>query len=230
MFIVLKKVHVIIILAVVLGVFCGLFRICAKEPVSAVPTDSSNVFIIDPGHGGMDSGAVGTSGVLEKDINLQVALKLKSLLEEKGKTVLMTRETDKSLHTTNSKKIRTQKRSDLEYRKNMITANNGATFVSIHMNKFEQSKYRGAQVFYADNDKSRALGENIQKALREGIDDGNERVAKTIPSDVFILKGVTSPAVIVECGFLSNPDEEKLLTEDNYQNLLAQCILNGLLY
>ena len=96
------------------------------------------------------------------------------------------------------------------------------------MNKFEQSKYRGAQVFYADNDASRTLAERIQQALIDGLQDGNTRVAKPAPESLYIFKGCTSSAVVVECGFLSNPEEEKLLAEDEYQKKLAQCIYSGI--
>lgn len=229
MFIVLKKIHIIGLLIAVTALFCCLGYVGNMTPVSTSPVEKTDTFIIDAGHGGMDGGAVGTSGVMEKDINLNVALELKNILESKGKKVILTRDSDKSLHTTNSSKIRTQKRSDLEYRKKVLTDNPEAVFVSIHMNKFEQSKYRGAQVFYADNEKSRIIGETVQAALREGLADGNDRVAKTVESSVFILKGVTTPAIIVECGFLSNPDEEKLLSDANYQKKLAECIANGLL-
>lgn len=229
MFIVLKRIHIIGLLVAVAALFCGLGYLGNMTPVSTTPVETTDTFIIDAGHGGMDGGAVGTSGVMEKDINLSVAMELKNVLEGKGKKVIMTRDSDKSLHTTDSSKIRAQKRSDLENRKKILTENPGSVFVSIHMNKFEQSKYRGAQVFYADNEKSCEIGENVQSALREGLADGNDRVAKTVESSVFVLKGVTTPAIIVECGFLSNPEEEKLLTRPDYQKKLAECIADGLL-
>lgn len=229
MFIVLKRIHIIGLLIGITALFCGLGYLGNMTPVSTTPVENTDTFIIDAGHGGMDGGAVGTSGVMEKDINLNVAMELKNVLESKGKKVILTRDSDKSLHTTDSAKIRAQKRSDLENRKKILTENPGAVFVSVHMNKFEQSKYRGSQVFYADNEKSREIGENVQASLREGLADGNDRVAKTVDSSVFVLKGVTTPAIIVECGFLSNPDEEKLLSQPDYQKKLAVCIADGLL-
>lgn len=229
MFIIIKKYHIAIftLLLCTIGIVIGYFS--ASESTATPPVVDKDVFVLDAGHGGMDGGAVGESGVMEKDINLSVTMYLKEMLEAKGKTVILTRDSDTSLHTTDSKKIRTQKRSDLAYRKKVLEEHAGGTFISIHMNKFEQSKYRGAQVFYADNENSRILGEKIQKSLKEGLADGNNRVAKTIPNTVFILKGVQSRAVVVECGFLSNPEEEKLLATEEYQKKLAQCICNALL-
>jgi len=187
-----------------------------------------NTIIIDAGHGGMDGGTVGCSGALEKDLNLSVAEKLKECAEKAGYTVIMTRSEDTSLHSGENLSIRQQKRSDLEYRKSILTESGALAFISIHMNNFQNPKYKGAQVFYANNDKSKILGEAIQKSLIDGIDNNNNRAAQVAPTSIYTLKGVAETAVIVECGFLSNPEEEKLLTQPDYQQKVAECILNGL--
>jgi len=187
-----------------------------------------DTIVIDPGHGGMDSGAVSENGVEEKNINLAISLFLRDIVQENGINVIMTRIEDVSLHTTESSKIRVQKRSDLDKRKQILNETGAVAFISVHTNKFEQSKYRGAQVFYANNDKSRQLGSLIQKSLIEGLADGNTRVEKTIPSGVYMFKGTRETAVIVECGFLSNPEEEKLLQQEEYQKRVAMCIWEGL--
>jgi len=187
-----------------------------------------HVVLNDSPHGGLDSGAVSPNGVEEKNINLAIGLFLKDIAKEKGFNVIMTRTEDVSLHSTESSKIRVQKRSDLETRKKVLNETGAAAFISIHTNKFEQSKYRGAQVFYANNDKSKLLGNAIQKSLIEGMADGNTRAAKTIPSGLFMYKGTKETAVIVECGFLSNPEEERLLQQEEYQKRVALCIWNGI--
>lgn len=227
MLLIIRKTH-LLIAAAVIGI--AILSVCIGNYAApeTAPAADPNLLIIDPGHGGLDGGATGASGVLEKDINLKVSLYLKELAEQDGKTVIMTRDTDTSLHTTDSSVVRAQKRSDLENRKKILQENSQGTFISIHMNKFEQSKYRGAQVFYADNDASRTLAERIQQALIDGLQDGNTRVAKPAPESLYIFKGCTSNAVVVECGFLSNPEEEKLLAEDEYQKKLAQCIYSGI--
>ncbi|OQB15240.1 MAG: Germination-specific N-acetylmuramoyl-L-alanine amidase precursor [Firmicutes bacterium ADurb.Bin193] len=188
---------------------------------------ATNTLVIDAGHGGLDGGSQGESGVLEKDLNLSVAFFLKEIAEADGMNVIMTRTEDKSLHTTESSRIRVQKRSDLEYRKKILNESGAMAFISIHMNKFEQSKYRGAQVFYAGNDRSKILGECIQQALIDGLNDGNTRVAKRAPASVYIFKNTVWTAVMVECGFLSNPEEEALLCQEEYQKRLAQHIYEG---
>lgn len=193
-----------------------------------VPQTDSNFLIIDAGHGGMDGGAVGTNGTVEKDVNLKVAKYLKDIAEKNGKKVIMTREEDTSLHTTDSSKIRDQKRSDLENRRQFLQQNNTGIFVSIHMNQYDSKDVKGAQVFYADNDRSRNLANQIQASLINGLADGNKRVAKPAPSTLYIFKGCNSTAVVVECGFLSCPDEEKLLATEEYQKKLAQCIYDGI--
>jgi len=228
MLIVLRKNYIALITCAVVVVVTAVSFLDWSEPVSTVPV-SWDTFVLDAGHGGMDGGASGTSGVLEKDINLKVTMYLKEKLEEAGKTVILTRDSDTSLHTTNSNKVRTQKRSDLEQRKKILNENPKAAFISIHMNKFENSKPRGAQVFYADNESSRLLGERVQKSLIEGLADGNTRLAKTIPSNVYVFKNVKTTAIVIECGFLSNPEEEKLLAEDEYQRRLARYICNALI-
>lgn len=228
MFIILKKSHIFIfVLAVcVVGLCVGMLT--DSTPANTTPATSNKV-VIDAGHGGMDGGATGnTTGVLEKDINLKVAGYLKEMLEQSGKTVVMTRDTDRSLSTTQSAKIRNQKKSDLESRKKTLEEHKDGIFVSIHMNKFEQPQYRGAQVFYASNEPSRALAERVQKSLIEGLADGNTRVVKPVPPEVYVLKGCTSTAIVAECGFLSNEQEEKLLASEDYQRKVAQCIFNGI--
>ena len=183
MFLVIRKSQIILCSVIVLILLMS-FAIYNMSATPTIATVDKNKIIIDAGHGGMDGGAVGNNGTLEKDINLKVAMFLKEIAEADGKSVIMTRDTDTSLHTTDSAKIRNQKRSDLQVRKEILQNNTDGIFVSIHMNKFEQESVRGAQVFYADNDNSRILAQNIQSALIEGIADGNKRVAKPAPASL----------------------------------------------
>lgn len=192
------------------------------EPLSVL--DGITV-LIDPGHGGFDAGA-SKNNVLEKDLNLSVGLKLKEEIVKRGGKALMTREEDVSTADENRKDGSSKKASDLKKRKEMIKDSNVA--VSVHMNKFEQTEYWGAQVFYADTPESKALGEAIQDALKERLDDGNHRVAKKSDNTIFLLKNVAKPTVIVECGFMSNPEELKNLTNEIYQGILAEGICMGI--
>ena len=186
MFLIIKKSQIFLACLTVLLLFLSVGIYNSADTVDVAIADK-NLIVIDAGHGGMDGGAVGTTGLLEKDVNLKVAVFLKELAEADGKKVVMTRETDTSLHTTDSAKIRNQKRSDLENRKKLLQENSNGVFVSIHMNKFEQASVKGAQTFYANNDASRMLAENIQNCLREGIADGNKRIAKPAPENLYIF-------------------------------------------
>ena len=227
MLFVIRKSHILLSCAIVviLVLSVGLYNYADSQPA---PQTNKDFLIIDAGHGGMDGGAVGTTGTLEKDVNLKVAMYLKEIAEKNGKKVIMTRDTDTSLHTTDSAKVRDQKRSDLENRRQILQNNNTGIFVSIHMNKYESPDVRGAQVFYANNDTSRNLANKIQSSLINGLADGNKRVAKPAPSNLYIFKGCNSTAVVAECGFLSCPEEEKLLATEEYQRKLAQCIYDGI--
>ena len=227
MLFVIRKTQIFLACAVVFIFVLSLsmYNYAQNQPQPQVNPD---LLIIDAGHGGMDGGAVGVSGTLEKDVNLKVAKFLKEIAEKNGKKVLMTREEDISLHTTESKKVRDQKRSDLENRRQMLQSNSTGIFVSIHMNKYDSENVRGAQVFYADNDQSRTLATKIQTSLINGIADGNKRVAKPAPKTLYIFKGCSSTAIVAECGFLSCPQEEKLLATEDYQKKLSQCIYDGI--
>ena len=147
MLFVIRKSHILLSCAIVviLVLSIGLYNYADSQPA---PQTNKDFLVIDAGHGGMDGGAVGTTGVLEKDVNLKVAMYLKEIAEKNGKKVIMTRDTDTSLHTTDSARVRDQKRSDLENRRQILQNNNTGIFVSIHMNKYESTDVRGAQVFY----------------------------------------------------------------------------------
>ncbi len=188
-------------------------------PASTVPV-SDKVIVLDAGHGSSDGGAVGDSGVLEKDINLKIAPRLQKLLEQTGATVIITRADDKP--------IAEDKRSDMRTRKNIKETSDADIFVSIHMNKFPEAKYSGAQVFYASDDDSKALGEAIQESMRDMLNPDNNRVAKSAGNSIYILKESKIPSVIVECGFLSNPAEEQLLTQEDYQDKVAWSVYAGI--
>lgn len=185
----------------------------------------SKIIVIDPGHGGPDGGA-SSGDVLEKDLNLAVSLKLRDIINSNGNTAVMTRETDDIELDPNGKY---SKKTDLQHRLDVLNSAHGDIFVSIHMNKFTDSKYSGAQVFSSDNgDKSKQLGETIQASLKNNLDNSNTRAAKGNERNVYILKNANVPAVLVECGFLSNPDELKRLTEEDYQKRLAEAIYTGI--
>lgn len=189
------------------------------EPVSA--KDKITV-IIDPGHGGRDGGASAASGALEKELNLAVALKLRALLSTLEVNVVMTRETDVMLADENSAH---KKRDDLNARLALARAHENCIFVSIHMNKFPVEKYSGLQVYYSkNNEESRALAEVIQAEAGKYLHGGNSRAVKAADSSIYILHHIKVPAVLVECGFLSNPEEAALLQTEAYQNKLAAVI------
>lgn len=230
MFFVVKKNDVLFILCIICLSFFMLnssLNYENSQPVFALLSSGKTV-IIDAGHGDIDGGAVGIKGTTEKDINLKIALKLQALLEKSGTTVYLTRSDDKPIVDTEGKTVRQIKRDDLKERKRNRDEGNGEIFLSIHMNKFPDSKYYGAQVFYASSpDNSKVLGETIQKNMVEFLDKSNTRKAKKAENSIYILKDSKIPSVIVECGFLSNEKEEKLLGEENYQQKVAWSIFAG---
>ncbi len=198
------------------------------SPVSTFGTPvSGKVFVIDPGHGGADSGA-SCDDVIEKELNLKIALYLKAFIEENGGTVIMTRETDKNTADPNRPATLSQKKSDLMERKTLPQKVDADIFISIHMNKFPESQYKGAQVFCAPkSEESQKLGEIVQASLIKNADPGNTRQLKT-GNSIFILKDAVIPSILVECGFISNPDEAKLLQSESYQQKIAWSIFMGL--
>ncbi len=224
MFITVKKTTIL--------TFVLVFIIAATAIVAyakAKPKELSGLCIaVDAGHGGMDGGAVGYDGTLEKDINLQVAKKLKKLLKSGGAKVIMTRTKDESIHDSSAKTVREQKRSDLLKRKTIASDQGTDIFISVHMNKFEQSQYRGAQIFYADNEDSRHLAGCIKERIVPVSEKSEEREIKPAYSTMYILNGTSRPAVIAECGFLSNPEEEQLLNDSDYQDKIANALYLGI--
>lgn len=233
MVVIIKKSNALFLLAaVILSVFTfGMVKNTGDvKPTAALP-GANKVIVLDAGHGTPDGGATGSSGTLEKDINLKIAQKLQALLEQSGTIVVMTRADDNSIaDISQDSKIRDIKRNDLKNRKNYRDESDADLFLSIHMNKFPESKYKGAQVFYsATPANSKVLGEILQSELINVLDPSNTRVAKQADRSIYILKDATVPSAIVECGFLSNPEEEALLNDNEYQQKVAWAIYSGVL-
>jgi N-acetylmuramoyl-L-alanine amidase len=188
----------------------------------------SKIILIDPGHGGVDGGASGkNSGVLEKDINLSICKKIEQVLKKDGYKVIMSREDDRGLYTEDGR-IRKKKLEDLANRCNLIKDSNCDMFISIHLNAFPQTQYYGAQVWYAGNDASIRFANILQMNLREDLDKTNDRKIKPGGSIYRILKSVgEKPAVISECGFLSNSAEEIKLKDEGYQQQIAESVVKS---
>ena len=175
------------------------------------------------------NGAESSKGTTEAETNLKIALKLQNLLEQSGSTVVLTRSDENAIYDADSKTLKEKKISDIHNRVKIGNESSADAFVSIHLNKISQSQYDGWQTFYKEgNEESENLAKNIQNSLNETIEKENNRVAKTI-DNVYIIKHVEIPITIVECGFLSNPEEEQKLLEDKYQNKLAWGIYNGII-
>ena len=190
---------------------------------------SGKTIVIDAGHGVPDEGAQSSNGTTEAETNLKIALKLQNLLEQSGSSVVLTRSDENAIYDIDTKTLRQKKISDIKNRVKIGNESQADIFVSIHLNKIPQSQYDGWQTFYKEgSEEGKKLAESIQTNLNEAIQRENNRVAKTI-DNVYIIKHVEIPTTIVECGFLSNPEEEKMLLEDGYQNKLAWGIYNGII-
>ncbi|SDG14752.1 N-acetylmuramoyl-L-alanine amidase [Fontibacillus panacisegetis] len=184
---------------------------------------------IDPGHGGPDGGAVSKQGVIEKEINLAVSLYLRDYLQQSGAVVVMTREEDQDLADENTKGYSKRKTQDLKRRVRFIEEHQAKLFVSIHMNAVPSSRWSGAQTFYSSNNgDSINLAEMIQEELKRNLEN-TDRVAKQSDKSIYLLETLKMPAVLVEVGFLSNPDESALLGDEAYQRKVAASIYQGIL-
>ncbi|HOK42886.1 MAG TPA: N-acetylmuramoyl-L-alanine amidase [Thermoclostridium caenicola] len=199
-------------------------------PALAANNQYKAMVILDPGHGGEDPGAVSNySGIAEKDINLRIALMLKEYLEADNYRVIMTREEDVLNYKPGTKNITEKRRQDLTARRKLIDSSGADIVVSIHLNKFEEPQYYGAQTFYPPGSaESERLAVCVQNALRENVDPSNNRKALVKKERIVILRDLVVPTVLVECGFLSNSQEEALLRTVDYQEKIARAIKKGI--
>ena len=196
--------------------------------VTSTPV-SEKVVILDAGHGSPDEGAESKNGTTEAKINLNIVLKIQQLLEQSGCTVILTRSDENAIYDLNSKTLKEKKISDIHNRVKIGNESSADIFVSIHLNKIPQEQYWGWQCFYRQNDEqSTKLAKSLQQNLNDAIEKENKRVAMKI-DNVYIMKHVEIPISIVECGFLSNKEEEKMLLTDEYQDKLAWGIYNGIM-
>ncbi len=188
------------------------------------------VIIIDAGHGGFDGGAVASDGTVEKDINLKISLYLQEYLELSGFGTVLTRSDDISLEDQGLNTIRQRKTSDIHNRMKLMESTDNALFISIHQNKYHVEKYSGLQVFYSPKlaEESSLLARHIQEAVTEALQPHNEREIKKCGTSVYLIYNAVKPAVLVECGFLSNKQENELLKTDDYQRKIAFSIASGI--
>ncbi len=199
----------------------GMIRQHYETVVSLQEAQTYPKIIIDPGHGGMDGGA-NTHDVMEKDLNLEISLRLESLLRLLGQDPVMTRREDVDL-ATEGHSIRERKRSDLRNRVALANAEEGTFLISIHQNHFSDGQYSGIQVFYADTYSSQTVAQRLQERLNQTL-NSNRRCKKA--QGVYLMEHLDGAGILVECGFLSNPQEAELLQRASYQKKLC-CILSG---
>lgn len=227
----MRKFYIVIsVLILVASIAINIIFLPEKAYIQANAKVEKNTIIIDAGHGGFDGGAVAGDGTVEKNINLNIALSLEKMLKNSGFDVIMTRQTDTSTEDNSNDKIPSKKKSDLKNRLLLMKKYEDAVFVSIHLNKFTTSAARGSQIFYSSNNgDSKILGDLIQNSIVSKIQKDNKRVNKKATSSTYILYNATVPAVLVECGFLSNKAELEQLKTEEYQNKMAFCIFCGIL-
>lgn len=241
MIIINKKRARIIVSCLFISLFAFSFKIASKEcnrsvnnvdnntiETTATPV-SGKTIVVDAGHGVPDEGAQSSNGTTEAETNLKIALKLQNLLEQSGCNVVLTRSNENAIYDLDKTTLKEKKISDIHNRVKIGNESQADIFVSIHLNKIPQQQYWGWQCFYqSGNEQSIKLAKSLQSNLNEAIQEDNKRVAMKLDT-VYIMKHVEIPISIVECGFLSNPEEEKKLLEDEYQNKLAWGIYNGII-
>ncbi|MEX2460013.1 MAG: N-acetylmuramoyl-L-alanine amidase CwlD [Paenibacillaceae bacterium] len=189
---------------------------------------SGKVIALDAGHGGVDGGAKSKDGLVEKNINLGITLYLRDYLQQAGAVVVMTREEDKDLADDHTKGYSRRKTEDLIQRVQFVNQYKSDLFVSVHLNSIPSSRYSGAQTFYSlSNSDNPILATLIQNELKDNLLN-TERVAKSAKT-LYLLKSLKMPSALVEVGFLSNPEEAKLMADQTYQQKIAASIYQGIL-
>ena len=217
----LIKIVLIVALLAAAAVFVKIFvSNGGLKPV--INQNRRSTLVLDAGHGGIDGGAISDSGLKESDINLQIALKTEALVRFLGIDTVMTRETD----TDNSDNKAYSEHDNLVQRVKLANSTENAVLISIHQNKFPSAVVSGAEVMYSDNDDSKALGLITQDNLVTLLDSSNRRVARPAPKELLLTSSVECPTILVECGFMSNPQEVQKLASNDYQLKLA-AILAG---
>ncbi|HWP51884.1 MAG TPA: N-acetylmuramoyl-L-alanine amidase [Clostridia bacterium] len=223
-----KKILFCAALSILLVFACGLGIYSVTRVMNNLHSPASPMIIIDAGHGGMDGGATGVDDILEKDINLSISKKLCSLAQLNGYDVIMVRSTDESVHEEGVTGVRKQKVSDIHHRLALAKQHPDAIFISIHQNYFPKRSPWGTQVFYSTNNpQSRSLAQKIQDNIRNTLQPENKREIKPAGSNLYILSHTSNPAVMVECGFISNSDDSQRLQQPEYQQQLAFKILQS---
>lgn len=231
----MKKKYITIIALLLFAAFsCNIAKISEATKQTSATVNNQTTVIIDAGHGGEDGGAIGKSGSLEKDINLQFALKVNEYLSLLGINTYMVRTEDRSVGDTSLPTIRERKVSDIRARAALMDLFENSIYLSIHQNEFSQSYVHGTQVFYAPNsEESKQLATVIQKTVCSLTQPNNTKVPKESGTNIYLLYNATKPACLCECGFVSNSEEEKLLLSEDYQRefslALSYSVLNYLI-
>ena len=210
---------------------CAVFALLAAQIqyFSTAHVSAKNIaFIIDPGHGIPDGGAVGVDGTTEQELNLAISLKLSKMLAQNGCPNVLTREDENSIYTE-GESIHEKKVSDIKRRIEIANHYDKIPLISIHMNTYPSKNVSGIQVFYSSkNVSSTDLAQMMQNALNEAFQPDNPRVIKPIPNNIYLFSHIENPSIIIECGFISNKDELELLKDEIYQKNLAKVIADTL--
>lgn len=231
--IILKKLVFLIIsvlLSIIIFVYSCFNPLFYISNVSNYAHNDELIIIIDAGHGGFDGGAVSVDGTAEKDINLKISLYLNEILNSFGYKTVLTRDKDISLEDDGLTTIKSRKTSDIHNRMKLMENIDNSIFVSVHQNKYTREKYWGTQVFYSPthSNESILLAESIQKSVVTHLQPENKRIIKECGSSVYLMYKAVKPAVLVECGFLSNNNEATKLNTEEYQKQMAFCIAMGI--
>lgn len=220
-----KLAPTVLFYILIISIFVSFTYLCSETTsviAEQIPIERKATIVIDAGHGGEDGGATSCTGILESALNLEIAIKLNDLMHLLGYDTVMVRTTDRSVYTEGTS-IAQKKVSDLKQRVKLINNTDHAVAISIHQNTFSDSRYSGAQVFYAPKGESGDLASALQQAFIQTVNPDSNRQCKPADS-VYLMQKINCTGVLVECGFLSNPEEEAALRDGNYQNKLC-CVI-----
>lgn len=226
---VIKITAIALVLLILSGIITRAHISSDRYLATLADENERNLVILDAGHGGEDPGAIGVSGVYEKDLNLEIVKEIGTVLKEKGFAVLYTRTEDKLLYAESENVKGLRKISDLKNRCKIAAEYPKSIFISVHMNSYGDSKYSGMQVYYSTKtDESKVLASSIQSNVKNSVQQTNNRTVKT-GNDIYVLENISNTAVLIECGFITNQEECKKLSEKEYQKQLSLAIVCGII-